>query len=187
MNLTKKQIEVIPDDKVDTKTRQLFFEFEEGCFDEDLSEDRENIYFSTPLAHIVLKKEQEIVSYLRIFKRIVNWGRRDILIGGIGSVSTRQDLRGQGLATVLLVEAMSILKSEKVDFVLLQTEVPIGGRLYSRVGFEPFDKNYSFFDSQGKLHRANASDVMVAPLMNRDLIAEIRDSDKILHIGYGDW
>lgn len=180
-------ISIILDDQLSEKQRADFFAFEEKCFEKNLKKHRKLLYFSQPFAHILLKNGDELISYLRVFTRHVIWKNRTILLGGIGSVATDQNHRGKGIATTLLKKAMEILGKEKVDFVLLQTYIPKGGKLYSRVGFYPANKGYTFLDANNELHVVKAKDVMVAPVSKSKVLGEILTSEEPLHIGKGDW
>jgi predicted acetyltransferase len=180
-------ISVRLDDQLSEEQRAKFFAFEEKCFEKNLKKHRKLLYFSQPFAHIILKNDKDLISYLRIFIRRVTWQDKTILLGGIGSVATGQDHRGKGIATQLLKKAMGILKRENVDFALLQTYIPQGGRLYGRVGFYPANKGYTFLDANNQLHTVKAKDVMVAPVNNSQLLEEVLDTDQLLHIGKGDW
>jgi predicted GNAT family N-acyltransferase len=180
-------ISIILDDQLSEQQRAHFFAFEEKCFGKDLKKHRKLLYFSQPFAHIVLKNDKELISYLRIFIRQVTWQDKKFLLGGIGSVATDQGHRGKGVATTLLKKAMEILGKEKVDFALLQTYIPKGGKLYSRVGFYPVNKGYTFLDANDELHIVKAKDVMVAPVGKSKVLGEILASKEPLHIGKGDW
>ncbi len=180
-------ISIILDDQLSKEQRADLFAFEEKCFEKDLKKHRKLLYFSQPFAHILLKDEEELISYLRVFIRPVSWKDKTILLGGIGSVATNQENRGKGSATKLLTKAMEILEAENVDFALLQTYIPKGEKLYGRVGFYPANKGYTFLDANNELHTVKAKDIMVAPVKNNKILKEVLAAAEPLHIGKGDW
>lgn len=180
-------ISVVLDNQLTEQQRNEFFTFEEKCFEKDLREHRRLLYFSQPFAHILLKDNKRLISYLRVFVRTASWKNKPIMIGGIGSVATDQEYRGKGIATRLLEKARWVLGEKHVDFALLQTYTPKGGKLYDRVGFYLANKGYTFLDANNKLHTVKEKDVMVAPVKNSEILKEILDSKELLHIGRGDW
>lgn len=181
------KIFVILNDQLSEQQRADLFAFEEKCFEKNLKKHRKLLYFSQPFAHIILKNDQKLISYLRVFIRPVIWKDTTILLGGIGSVVTDQEHRGKGIATRLLKKAMEILEKESVDFALLQTDISKGDKLYGRVGFSPANKGYLFLDTNNEIHVAKAKDVMVAPIKNSKLLEEVLNTQELLHIGKGDW
>lgn len=180
-------ITVIPDNQLNEQQRAKLFDFEEKCFEKNLKKHRALLYFSQPFAHVILRNDQELISYLRVFIRQIIWKDKTILLGGIGSVATNQKYRGKGIATELLKKAMETLENEGVDFALLQTYIPKGSKLYSRVGFFSAKKGYLFLDANNELNIVKAKDVMVAPVSNNKILEEVLFSKIPLHIGKGDW
>lgn len=179
--------QVILDCDLDASQREEFFAFEQKCFGRDLGRNRKRLYFSEPLAHIILQENDKLTSYIRVFIREVVWDGQRVKVGGIGSVATDPDFRGQGRATLLLQRAMSVLEEYEADFALLQTNIAQGGPLYGRVGFFPARKSYTFLDIDGQEHAADARDVMVAPIKNSNLLRRVLKSTSTFHIGSGDW
>lgn len=175
-------------DQITNEQSEEFLAFEVTCFGtEKVRELRETLYFSEPSYHIVRYENDTLIAYLRVILRHSSWLESPILIGGIGSVCVHPEYRGQGLATQLLGQAMQVLKSEKCDIGLLQTNISVGGKLYGQFGFIPFNKPYTYLDSSDITHETKAKDVMIAPINDEAVVASLIASDEILHIGKGDW
>lgn len=90
----------------DTKDKKKIRQFVVHCFGKDNSEDRETLYFSPTFRHLLLYKDREIVSYLRVIKRKTKFKDKEIIIGGIGDVSTLPKYRDKGYAAKLLKKAI---------------------------------------------------------------------------------
>jgi hypothetical protein len=77
------------------------------------------------------------------------------------------------------------LKEWDCDIAYLCTDIGKTGSLYSRVGFVPLNKPYSFYGRSGKLHEQHNG--MIAPLNSRGIFEEVLHAQGMLHIGSGNW
>jgi len=73
-----------------------------------------------------------------IYFRTVIWNGRKIHIGGVGGVSTREDCRGRGYASIALEAAIRTMRDhDAVQFALLVCE-PHNYAFYRSRGWNPF-------------------------------------------------
>lgn len=89
-----------------------------------------------PSLLLAVDEAQEIAAALAM--RRFNWREREEIFSGamIGTVYTRPDRRGQGLASRLLQEAAQRLRQEEVAFAVLWTGQPA---FYARLGWQAAD------------------------------------------------
>ena len=182
-------VEVLEGQDLTESQRQELIDFEVGCFGtEEVRELRQSLYFAPTYHHLLIRKGGKLVSYLRTILREASWQDKTIMVGGIGSVSTKKEERGQGYASKILEKAMELLREGGADIVLLETNIEKGKNLYGKVGFIPAGKPYTYNDINGELHAAKAKDVMIAPGRIVDLVKEITSSSSpLLHVGNGGW
>ncbi len=184
------KIKVLKDSQVIDQLREEINEMIVNCFEvnvEKFEQERKNLYFSPTFRHLLLYSDNELVSYLRIIKRPTVFDNQQMIIGGIGDVCTRKNQRGRKMAGRLLKEAMKILRREKCDIGLLQTNVKRGAKLYGHVGFTAVHKAYQYRDVNNNLHTTKAKDVMMAPICTPQILNRILKSNELLDIGQGDW
>lgn len=180
-------IKIYSDHELSLLDREQLQELDLICFGKGAIEKAPLYYFAPTFKHILLFDNNKLVSHLRIVLRDAYWQGRKILIGGIGSVATDPDFQGKGYASLLLQEAIKILRSHNVDFGLLQTNISKGGKLYGKIGFIPANVPYEVLDIYDNKRKVEAKDVMIAPVRSPELVSEIMNSNQILFIGKGDW
>jgi aminoglycoside 2'-N-acetyltransferase I len=79
-----------------------------------------------------------LACHVGIYFRTVSWNGRKLNIGGIGGVSTREDCRRQGYASIALNAAVQTLRDhEAIQFALLFCE-PHNFAFYQSRGWHPF-------------------------------------------------
>ena len=79
-----------------------------------------------------------LACHVGIYFRDAIWDGRKVQIGGIGGVSTREDCRGRGYATLALNAAIRTLRDhEAVRFAMLFCE-PHNEAFYQARGWHPF-------------------------------------------------
>lgn len=180
-------IKILNDNELSEHDKEQIMQLDITCFGKEGIEKVPVYYFAPTYKHILLFEDQRLVSYLRIVLRETEWSGHKILIGGVGSVETDPKYQGKGYAGVILEEALKILKKQKVDLGLLQTDVSKGAKLYGKIGFIPANIPYEVLDINDNKRIVKAEDVMIAPVNNPQLVEEIMNSDKILFVGKGDW
>lgn len=145
---------------------------------------REN-FFSQPKAWLLAFEEDEIIGTILLHRRRVMHKSQELILGGLGRVCTRKDRRSQGIAAMMLEEAVKILKNWKCDVAYLCANIEETGRLYARVGFAPLNKPYTYYGRSGRLYEGTNG--MIAPINSTEIFKEIISSKQKFHIGHGNW
>ena len=143
----------------------------------------EDKFYSQPKAWLLVFENDELTGMLLLHKRKIVFANKELTLGGIGGVCTRRDKRRQGMATMMLEEAVKILKKWGCDIVYLCANIKKSGSLYSKIGFVPLNRPYTYYGRSGKLYEENNG--MIAPLASPGLFEEVRSSKHKLHIGNG--
>jgi aminoglycoside 2'-N-acetyltransferase I len=72
---------------------------------------------------LVFDSDSSIVGHVGLFIRIAQWNARNVKIGGIGGVATREDSRRKGIASLAMQHAVDELREVyTADFGLLFCE-----------------------------------------------------------------
>lgn len=87
---------------------------------------------------LAVRKKRRILSFARIFQRVMDLCEESIELGGIGCVATRPDCRRKGYASALLERACGILQNEGVTGSLLFTKIQ---PFYERLGWTILRQN----------------------------------------------
>lgn len=160
------------------------FYTEEERTPEHLAEE-EDKFFSEPEAWLLVFEEDKLTGRLLLHKRKIAFANKEVTLGGIGGVCTRRDRRRQGLATKMLKKAVRILKNWGCDIAYLCANIDKSGSLYSKTGFVPLNRPYTYYGRSGKLYEENNG--MIAPLASPGLFEEILNSEQKLNLGKGNW
>lgn len=100
---------------------------------------------------LAFNRENEVICHLAIVLRDATWDGRAVKIGGIGGVATREDSRGQGVASTAMRRAIHELQETyKADFGLLFCE-PRHASLYVGLGWHPFKGDVFVIQPQGRV------------------------------------
>ena len=150
-------------------------------------EEHEDKYCSKSdiFGYLIAYEDDELVGGVELFKRKINYSNKLILLGGFGSLWVREDKRRQGIALEVLKRGMKILKKESCDLAYLCTDINKLKDLYSKVGFMPLGKDYSFTGKSGKKYIED--DGMIAPVNSEKNFKQIIEDNKPLDIGLGNW
>ncbi len=151
---------------------------------ENLTAEEER-FCSQPKAWLLVFEGDQIIGGIKLYRRKVMFNKREVILGGVGSVCTRIDKRNQGIATSMLKEAMKILKKWECDIAYLCANIEETGSLYGQVGFVPLNKPYTCYGRSGKLHEGHNG--MIAPLNSPSIFDEVLNSKHKLHLGKGNW
>ena len=92
-----------------------------------------------------------LACHVGIYFRTVTWNGRKFLIGGIGGVSTREDCRRHGYASIALNAAVQTMRDhEALQFALLFCE-PHNFAFYQSRGWHPFEGEIYAEQSSGRI------------------------------------
>lgn len=149
-----------------------------------LAEEGEKFY-SEPRAWVLVFEKEQIIGTTALHQRKIQFNKQDIILGGIGRVCTRKDRRRQGIAALMLKDAIKTLKSWGCDVAYLCANTKESGVLYERAGFIPLSKSYTYNGRSGKVYEE--SNGMIAPLTSQSIFKEIIASKQKLHLGPGNW
>lgn len=96
----------------------------------------------------LIRKDGVIASTSRVSKR-------NELIASIGSVFTRKEYRGQGLAKILVSALRNkIVKKNMIAYLYVDKKNPISNHVYSSIGFEYMEPSTEFRIKEGPIRRA---------------------------------
>jgi predicted GNAT family N-acyltransferase len=149
-----------------------------------LAEEEEKFH-SKPNAWILVFEKDQIIGTTALHQRKIQFNKQDIILGGIGRVCTRKDRRRQGIAALMLKDAIKTLKSWGCDVAYLCANTKESGVLYERAGFIPLSKSYTYNGRSGKVYEE--SNGMIASLTSQSIFKEIIASKQKLHLGPGNW
>lgn len=138
-----------------------------------------------PIYQLIARENSEIVGGIKLFKKPIFFRKEALLLGGIGGVWVRSDMRRKGIATILVSEGMDLLKKEKCDIAYLCTTINVHGPLYAKVGFVPLKKQHTYTGKSGK--RYSDTDGMIAPVCSPKMVGKIINSMESFDIGEGNW
>jgi predicted GNAT family N-acyltransferase len=144
----------------------------------------EERFCSQPKAWLLVFEGKQIIGIMKVYRRKVMFNKREIILGGIGTVCTRTDKRSQGIATSMLKEALKILKKWECDIAYLCANIELGS-FYGQVGFAPLPKPYTYYGRSGKLYEGHKG--WIAPLNSSIIFEDVLSSKHKLHLGQGDW
>lgn len=142
-------------------------------------------YFSVPKAWLLVFEGAQIIGSIKLHKRNVKFNNKNIILGGLGGVCARKDKRRLGIASMMIEEAMKILKEWGCDVAYLCANIEESGSLYPRAGFVSLNKPYTYYGRSGKLDEETNG--MLAPLKSLSLFEEILNSKQKFHLGKGNW
>jgi predicted acetyltransferase len=149
-----------------------------------LAEEEEKFY-SEPRAWILTFEKDHIIGTTALHQRKIQFNNQDIILGGIGRVCTRKDKRRQGIAALMLKDAVKTLKSWGCDVAYLCANTKESGALYERAGFVPLSKSYTYYGRSGKMYEE--SNGMIAPINSFKIFKEVLQSTQKLHLGSSNW
>ncbi len=95
----------------------------------------------------IAEDQSQIIATVRLFRRKIHIGGREISAGGIGEVSTKKEYRNEGIATHLLQIALATMKKEQMQVSFLFGDQHI----YSSAGYQ------TYFTSWTELKRNTGS------------------------------
>jgi GNAT superfamily N-acetyltransferase len=141
------EIEVKRTDEL-TKTERTYID---AWLIQQFSEEAAEYAWSDVDWHVLLRVNGQLVSHVEIVERTGTVDGQPVKLGGIGSVVTLPEWRGQGLAAATLERAAAFMREElQVAFGLLicgQNMMPF----YSRLGWQVVDGPLVFDQPGGKV------------------------------------
>ena len=111
-----------------------------------------DVLFAHADLRVLLSNEaDEVVCHVGIYRRAVTWNGRKLHVGGIGGVSTRQDCRRRGYATLAIEAAIHTIRAnEAVRFAILFCE-PHNFAFYQARNWHPFTGEVFVEQPEGRI------------------------------------
>jgi len=159
--------------------------YAEGERTPELLEEEAEKFYSLPKAWLLVIEKDQFIGTFALHQRKIQFHNKAVVLGGIGGVCVRKDQRRQGTATQMLKEAVKTLKEWECDVAYLCANIKESGALYSKAGFVPLDRSYTYHGRSGKLYEGING--MIAPINSPGIFEEILRSEEKLHLGPGNW
>jgi len=150
-------------------------------------EEQKDRFFSTPFAFLLAIEKNSVIGVIKLYKREISYQGRNVVLGGFGGVCTKKSSRRRGVATTLLNVGLKELRSQGCGIAYLCTDFndPAMIKLYSKVGFVPLNKSYTYLGKSGK--RYTEKDGMITPVKSGDKFNLVIRGKDIFDIGVGNW
>lgn len=175
------KITVIQTSDVDLEKIRLF-KSENWGQSHDTPEDHVLNFFRPNDYYVLAHAQSKLVGSIALqIRKDIKVNDTPATCGMIGGVVVHKDHRMQGIAQMMLKEAMAKFAKEKVDIALLCTNIPKLSKLYSRVGFVVLNKPYYFYNRDGILSSDN--DGMIASVSNREMYDLALQKNTKINIG----
>ena len=135
---------------------------------------------------ILVFNKDKLLASLAVFKRKIKHNNNYILLGGVGGLRVRQDVRRQGIATKMMILAMQTLDDLNCDIAYLcANPSSFLALFYNKYGFVLLKKPYTFLGKSGKKYFER--DGMIAPVNSPNIFQLIIKSQEPFDIGRGNW
>jgi predicted acetyltransferase len=137
--------------------------------------------------YIIVLDQNKVIGIILVLKREINFKGQKILVGGISGVGTKEEYRGQGIATKMLSMVGDILKEAGCDMAFLNTDIddPVLVKIYQRIGFVLLGRSHTYTGRSGKRYFDN--DGMIAPINSQEKFEEVLKDSKPFDLGHGVW
>lgn len=186
-NSDMEQVEtsVVLNSDVTPAQKQSIWDLQMECFG-DLDKKRVlEDFIAESFGKVFASREEEIIGMALLFKRNVQFARKDIVLGGIGAICVTEAMRGKGIATEIMKKGLEVLRREQCDMACLNADPPESAPLYEKVGFAPMRRPASFENSKGDIKYVNGT--MVAPIHSQELYEYVVNTNETFHYGRGYW
>lgn len=151
--------------------------------DPEWEEEIKEWFWKSPDKYVFAYVDEELVGMASLFLREVPFNGEVIKLAGLGGLTVSKSHRGEGIARKLIEERLRISREWGADIAFLNTDVDKLGGLFSKFGFIPLGKNYSFVGKSGQTHRDDSG--MIAPLLSEDIFKSILKSQEQFFVGEG--
>lgn len=136
-------------------------------------------------AYLLVFEDKEVVGGLKIMERQIPFQSDSILLGGLAGVWTRVDKQKQGVAQLMIRQAMQMLQKDQCDIAYLCTELDKLESFYQQFGFQKLGRMYTFLGKSGK--RYFETNGMIAPISSPKIFKKILKEKAVFDIGRGNW
>ena len=154
------------------------------CFNDLVATELEEDFTASPVSLVLCSLDMALVGCAGTFLREITYEGDKILLGGIGGVCTRADMRGRGVATSVCRIALEFLTAADCQVAFLATS-PMARKIYEKLGFQALVQGFSWENVHGVIKFGN--DGMVAPISSSEMAAKIWQAQSPFHVGLGYW
>ena len=159
--------------------------YAEGERTPELLKEEAEKFYSKPKAWLLVIEKDQIIGTTALHQRKIQFHNKNVNLGGVGEVCVRKDQRRKGTAAQMLKKAVKTLMEWECDIAYLCANIKESGALYSKAGFVPLDRTYTYHGRSGKLYEDING--MIAPIKSPGIFEEILRSEEKLHLGPGNW
>ncbi|MBM4168948.1 MAG: GNAT family N-acetyltransferase [Ignavibacteria bacterium] len=184
---TRVQIDIRVIEQPDRKTTQsmLYFQFRFMEWTPEALEHQDDRYGTIPFGYVAGYLEDEIVGVVNLHKRRIRYGKRNLMLGGLGGVCTHRKHRRKGIAVRLLIESMKVLRKNACDVAFLCTDLTKLRSLYAQVGFVPLNRTYKATGLSGRAYYSDGG--MIAPVCSKSLFNRLVGDSGAFDLQGQDW
>jgi GNAT superfamily N-acetyltransferase len=167
---------VVAESEVAPEQKDEMHDLQIACFSGQVTaEEVEEDFISPPVARVLAYHQGELVACAEVFRRAVGYGGQTIVLGGFGPC-TREDLRGQGIGTLVCKAAMDYLRGQGCDIAFLSVDTERESHpLYDRLGFNMLPNPFIYANIRGELRESDGG--MIAPLCSQELFERVLRGD----------
>ena len=167
---------VVDEDKVTSEQADEMLRLQIACFSDQVTiEEVEEDFDRPPVAHVLAYDQDNLIACAEVFKREVEYDGQTTILGGFAPC-TREDWRGQGIATRVCKTAMDYLRRQECDMAFLSVDTERETHpLYERLGFRMLPKPFIYANIRGELKESEGG--MIVPLCSPELFEQVLDGD----------
>lgn len=179
---------LVPENELSDQQKQGVLKLEDQCFGDVDPKEGEECFYAAIFARILAYANEELVGYLILHKRNVEFDGRKIFVGGAVGACVVEHMRGKGLGIKLMKKGLAVLKKQNCDVACLNadpTNRNAAFELYNKLGFKLMDRKISFEDIYGNIRYDTGT--MFIPLNSQELFNHITHSKKTFNYGKGYW
>lgn len=156
------------------------------CFGDVQPTEIADNFIAEPFAYLFAMVNEQFISRVALFKRTVQFGGQDILVGGIGGVCVTTLHRHHGIASSMIKRALVILRGEACDVACLNVDLTKNTyHLYEKLGFTLMERDISFENIRGEMIHEEGT--MFISLASPEKYHLLMTSSLTFHYGRGYW
>ncbi len=167
---------IVDEDKITSEQKDEMLRLQIACFSAQVTvEEIEEDFNRPPVARVLAYHQGSLIACAEVFKREVEYDGQKIVVGGF-SPCTREDWRGQGVATRVCKTAMDYLQRQGCDLAFLSVDTERETHpLYERLGFRMLPRPFIYANIRGELKASEGG--MIVPLRSPELFERVLYGD----------
>ncbi len=179
---------LVPEDELSDQQKQGVLKLERRCFGDVDPKEVEECFYAEVHARILAYSNEELVGYLILHKRNIEFDDREIIVGGAVGVCVAECMRGKGIGKRLMKKGLAVLKKQGCDVACLNADPKnrkAAFELYKKLDFKLMERRISFEDIHGNIRYDTGT--MFIPLNSNSLFNHIMNNRNTFHYGKGYW